>query len=160
MAAPTDYVLIHLSFGNSQPAGKINSHGDDQGEAAPERKQKLQEEQKRNHFVEETYVKVVQDPSGPAGFIYHRLKCNRALSTKIRAIAHPGKCGKPNACKRRGKSRKRFSCNVCGHKETTKRAMIEHRRSAHKIKVRTRCTVSAQCCRYFSSYKALRYSFS
>ena len=139
------------------------STGTDQDESPPVRKQKLQEEHKRNQFVEENLITVFKDSSGPAGNTYQCKRCKRVWkgseASRIRAIAHADKCGKAKGrtCKKRGKNQRKFPCTLCGHKEATKKAMMLHRQNAHQIRVRTQCSAS-QCMRYFSSVKSLRCS--
>ena len=166
--------LIHLVFGDSQPivvsrsaihssssaTGKL-SPAVCQDESPPVKKQKLQEEQKRNRFVEENLIKVMKDSRAPGGNTYQCIRCKKIFKTgKMRAVAHADKCGKGKTCKKkRGKSLRKFPCNLCGHKETTKKAMILHRQSAHQVTMRRAQCSATQCMRYFSSVKSLRYSF-
>ena len=132
----------------------------DQDESPPVRKQKLQEERRRNQFVEENLITVTKSSSAPAGYTYQCKKCKRvwtgSRASKIRAVAHADKCGKGRTCKKRGKNQRKFPCTLCGHKETTKKAMMLHRQNAHQIKVRKSQCSSTQCMRYFSSVKSLR----
>ena len=171
--------LIHLFFGDAQSGKAKGSHDATQSsssatiakskgkfkpgyqdESPPVRKQKLQEEQTRNKFVEDNLIKVIKDSRAPSGNTYQCKRCKKVLKTgKMRAIAHADKCGKAKSCKKRGKSLRKFPCNLCGHKETTKKAMILHRQSAHQVTMRRSQCSATQCMRYFSTVKSLRYSF-
>ena len=144
-----------LVVGKGTSSGKVSGNQD---ESPPVKKQKLQEEKKRNQFVEENLINVTKDSSAPGGNTYQCKRCKKVFKGKMRAVAHAGKCGKGNACKKkRGKSLRKFPCNLCGHKETTKKAMILHRQSAHQVNVRRSQCSATLCMRYFSSVKSLRF---
>ena len=138
---------------------KVNSAENEKNRTIEaDRRSKLQLQKERNLEIQKQFVKKIKSPKGLVGSLYTCLKCEKTFKKSIRACAHALKCGdKTSLTKKRQKSQRKLSCNICGHIEHTKKALTQHRLVHHKAHLKWhRCSRCPPTAKYFLSVASYR----
>ena len=119
------------------------------------RKTTLQDEHQRNLRVEKELVELIKDKEGLAGVKYRCRTCGLVKQCRLRCVSHAAICGgRIKKAYRRGNCKNLLPCNICGHQESSREKLLQHRRREHRSLMRRpqcwKCNLS------FSSAKSYR----